>query len=68
MNWNQAVTWADQLVYGGYSDWRLPQTLPVDGTSYDYGSVDDGSTDYGYNISAPGSVSGCLKKNFLEIG
>ncbi len=26
MNWDAAVTWADQLVYGGYDDWRLPTT------------------------------------------
>ncbi len=25
MNWNAAVAWADGLVYGGYSDWRLPK-------------------------------------------
>ncbi len=24
MNWGAANTWADNLVYGGYSDWRLP--------------------------------------------
>jgi hypothetical protein len=32
MTWSQAVAWADQLVYGGYSDWRLPTTgTGVDG-------------------------------------
>lgn len=24
MTWSEAVTWADNLTYGGYSDWRLP--------------------------------------------
>jgi hypothetical protein len=24
MNWDDANTWASNLVYGGYSDWRLP--------------------------------------------
>jgi hypothetical protein len=24
MNWTQARQWADQLVYGGFDDWRLP--------------------------------------------
>lgn len=29
MNWDDALTWADQLVYQGYSDWRLPtSTFP----------------------------------------
>jgi len=56
MSWWGALTWAEQLVYGGYDDWRLPQTLPVDGVSYDYSWKYDGSTDRGYNISAPGSA------------
>ena len=24
MNWANAVDWADNLIYGGYNDWRLP--------------------------------------------
>jgi len=56
MTWDEAVAWADQLVYGGYNDWRLPKTLPVNGSSYDYNYAVDGSTDVGFNISAPGSV------------
>jgi hypothetical protein len=24
MSWSEAMTWASSLVYGGYSDWRLP--------------------------------------------
>ncbi|MBI5192266.1 MAG: DUF1566 domain-containing protein [Nitrospirae bacterium] len=30
MTWSEAMTWADNLVYGGYSDWRLPVTLQPD--------------------------------------
>jgi hypothetical protein len=30
MNWGDAVAWADALVYGGYSDWRLPITDPLE--------------------------------------
>lgn len=56
MTWAQAVTWADQLVYGGYDDWRLLQTLPINGISYDYTWQYDGSSDYGVNMSAPGTV------------
>ena len=59
MSWYHAVAWADNLEYQGiilYDDWRLPQTLPVDGSSYDYDWSYDGSTDRGYNISAPGSA------------
>jgi hypothetical protein len=30
MNRAEAIAWADQLTYGGFSDWRLPTT--IDGT------------------------------------
>lgn len=30
MTWANAVAWADQLVHGGFSDWRLPTTLQPD--------------------------------------
>jgi hypothetical protein len=55
MTWDEAVTWADQLIYGGYDDWRLPNTLPVNGASYNYNDSPDGSTDVGWNITAIGS-------------
>jgi Protein of unknown function (DUF1566) len=32
MGWNAAVAWADQLDFGGYSDWRLPTLKPFDPT------------------------------------
>lgn len=47
MNWNQAKTWAEGLVYGGFDDWRLPSA--VDGPeSFGY----DGTTTAGYNITS----------------
>jgi hypothetical protein len=30
MTWGAAKLWADNLVYGGYSDWRLPTLNPSD--------------------------------------
>jgi hypothetical protein len=37
MSWAAAKNWADNLVYGGFSDWRLPTvnppTLPVAATA-----------------------------------
>jgi len=30
MTWDAAITWADQLVYGGFSDWRLVDAVPDD--------------------------------------
>ncbi|MDP2785811.1 MAG: DUF1566 domain-containing protein [Sulfurimicrobium sp.] len=48
MNWAEANTWAANLNYGGYSDWRLP-TLVDTGTS---GCTDVAytGTDCGYNV------------------
>lgn len=32
MTWDVAMTWAADLSYGGYTDWRLPSALNGDGT------------------------------------
>lgn len=62
MNWSQAVAWTENLSYYDsvrkvvYNDWRLPTTAPVDGNAFKYTSSYNGSTDHGFNISAPGSV------------
>jgi hypothetical protein len=32
MTWTQANNWAENLVFGGYDDWRLPSTLQPDPT------------------------------------
>jgi hypothetical protein len=52
MDWNTAKTWAANLVYGGYSDWRLAANTPV-GTDWNYSYSDAGTTDVGYNITSP---------------
>lgn len=62
MNWDQAVTWADTLVYHDsvrnvdYSDWRLPTVSPINGSAFNYNYSATGTTDYGYNVSAPGTT------------
>lgn len=55
MTWDQAQTWAANLNYGGFDDWRLPILGPVDGTSFDIGFSYDGTTDVSYNITGPHS-------------
>jgi hypothetical protein len=52
MNSAAARAWADNLVYGGYSDWRLPTLNPAD-TSCTGGS----GVGFGYNCTG-GELSG----------
>ena len=56
MTWTQANTWANGLVSGGHSDWRLARNSPVNGTAseWNYSSTSfNGTTDSGYNITSP---------------
>jgi hypothetical protein len=64
MTWQQSKDWVDNLSYYDsvrdvtWTDWRLPQVSPVNGTSYVYFPFAyDGSVDIGWNISAPGSAN-----------
>jgi len=52
MTWSQANTWAANLVYGGYSDWRLP-TTPDAGGPFVFGwdGVQPYNYNYGYNMT-----------------
>ena len=54
MTWSQANTWANGLVYGGYSDWRLARNTPVNGTpsGWNYSYSENGTADRGYNITS----------------
>ena len=68
--WNAAVDWADQLVYGGFSDWRLPTLNPNDTTCTGGAAVGIGFnctggelsglfvTDLGYNAPVSGLIPG----------
>ena len=37
LTWDEAMTWANDLVYQDYKDWRLPTALNQDGTGPDQG-------------------------------
>ncbi len=52
-NWVDAMNAAN---YKGFNDWRLPGAEPVNGINWNEQFSYDGSTDTGYNISAPGSA------------
>jgi hypothetical protein len=77
MTWDEANAWIAYLNtndfngdgtpgYANYSDWRLPQALPVNGTSYDYTQGHDGSTDTGYNITSPNAELSYMF--YVELG
>lgn len=48
MGWDAANAWANNLVYGGYDDWRLPTMVDTGSTGCTYSS--SGGTDCGYNV------------------
>lgn len=55
MTWYDAQSWAENLVFAGYDDWRLPVTLPVNNISYDWTWTCNGTTDWSSNITSPNS-------------
>jgi len=64
-NWHGANAWAEQLVFGGYDDWRLPTLTPINGTKFAMRFHCDGSADYGYGVAAPGGASAGFTGNEL---
>ena len=52
MTWNEATTWASNLSFGGFDDWRLPSVTDNgnDGCNPAYSG-----TDCGYNVDTSGS-------------
>lgn len=47
MGWGAGLEWAENLVYQGHSDWRLPSARLINPANPCY--ADDGSCDQGYN-------------------
>lgn len=66
MDWTSANTWATNLVYHDsvrnidYSDWRLAESMPVNGNYYRYDYSFNGTTDYGQNIISPNNEMGYM--------
>lgn len=57
MDWFNSNTWAAGLNVNGISGWRLPTVSPIDGTTADdYNASTVGTEDYGFNVSAPGTL------------
>lgn len=58
-SWTVAQSYLGSLNVNGIDGWRLPIVRPIDGTTADdftAGFKPDGSEDYGYNVSAPGTL------------
>ena len=56
MIWSVADSWVAGLDINGFVDWRLPDISPIDGVAFNYTEANDGTTDLGFNISAPGTL------------
>ena len=59
MTWNTAVSWISAMNannYLGYNTWRLPTLSAINGSTFNYGPIHDGSHDRGYNISETGTL------------
>ncbi len=52
MTWEEAVAWADNLVYGGYDDWRLPTIVAPDSVPFRF--ANNGSNAGGYGATGAG--------------
>jgi len=63
MGWDAAKNWAASITAFNHrtwldpsSVWRLPTVNPVNGVSFNYTWQFDGTSDWGYNISSPGTL------------
>ena len=59
VKWDAAIAWVASLDFGhGIDAWRLPKINPVNGVEYvvDERGYYDGTSDKGWNISAPGTA------------
>jgi hypothetical protein len=63
MVWQAANDWANNLTYGGYSDWRLPTTTDTGTPGCNYANS---GTDCGYNVDT--STSELAHLYFDELG
>ena len=58
MYWSTAQSLVSGLNLFGYDNWRLPDISPINGSAFNMTESNDGTTDLGYNISAPGTLYG----------
>ena len=66
MSWYEATAWVEQLVYGGYDDWRLPTT--VDELASDGYNITTSEMGYLYYISLGNSGKYDTEGNYVGDG
>lgn len=52
-SWSEAMAWAENLDFAGYTDWRLPNGGFVSGFCVEGGTLSNGGCNMGYYISRP---------------
>jgi len=67
MNWADSKTWADQLSYGGFDDWRLASANLMNPTSPFPCFASNGSCDRGYN-NTTGELGHMFYNNLGNLG
>jgi hypothetical protein len=72
MTWWGGQAWVNYLnsiSYAGLTGWRLPIVTPVNGSSFNYNSSTNGSTDRGYNTTAVNATASELPHIYYnELG
>ncbi len=62
MYWADAMNWADNLVFAGYDDWRLPSSICFDGSSPQDGQLQINEMGYLYKIELGNPRGGIINK------
>ncbi len=55
MTWDNAKAWAENLVFGGFDDWRLPTVTPYSGDTISDTFRNNGTSDVGFGYTIPNS-------------
>lgn len=65
MEWNVAKAWAENLVVGAYSGWRLPTLVDTGATGCIYSLA--GGTDCGYNVQTRDAITGTVYSEMAHL-
>jgi hypothetical protein len=65
MTWATAKAWADNLVVGAYSDWRLPTMLDTGTPGCNFSFT--GGTDCGYNVQTKDASTGTVYSEMAHL-